>query len=69
MAASGRYARGSVVSALIMINLSSHTVFTAGRYVSSTYGIGASIWMLGSYSYIFEVLTFMPASSPLLSSL
>ena len=28
MAASGRYARGSVVSALIMINLSSHTVAT-----------------------------------------
>ncbi len=33
MAASGRYARGSVLSALILINLSSHTVSEARRYL------------------------------------
>jgi len=36
MAASGRYARGSVVSALIMINLSSHTVFTRAVVLTSS---------------------------------
>ncbi len=35
MAASGRYARGSVVSILIMINLSSHTVSTPAVVLTS----------------------------------
>src|SRR6266851_4463262 len=44
MAASGRFARGSVLSALILINLSSHTVSTARWYCPH----GTAAWVIAS---------------------